>query len=199
MSPRRSQQATRALRARLLEHARQLVERDGAQALTMRAVAAEAGCAVGLLYKVFASRDELVAELVSAEFHRLRAAFDELVAGAGAGTVADTLRRYARILLETPTPAFALANELGGDALRAAVDAKAGESGLLHAFATTVADYLAAEKRLGRVDPAVDEQAFGFLITGAVHNLLVAGDAYPRPDLATLDRHLEGIAARLTT
>jgi AcrR family transcriptional regulator len=72
--------STEELRASLIEHAQRLVERDGAGALTMRALAAEAHCAVGLPYKVFADRRELVMELLRAEFVRLRAAFDELIA-----------------------------------------------------------------------------------------------------------------------
>ena len=46
------------LRSDLVQVAQRIVARDGAAALTMRALAAEAGCAVGLPYKVFASRDE---------------------------------------------------------------------------------------------------------------------------------------------
>ena len=50
--PRRTPETTEALRTSLVAHALRLVEREGAPALTMRALAAEAGCAVGLPYKV---------------------------------------------------------------------------------------------------------------------------------------------------
>jgi hypothetical protein len=52
MSPaKRSAENTDQLRASPIQHARRLVNRDGAAVLTMRALAVEAGCAVGLLYK----------------------------------------------------------------------------------------------------------------------------------------------------
>jgi AcrR family transcriptional regulator len=186
------------LRAALVEHARRIVERDGVEALTMRALAAEADCAVGLPYKVFADREELVVELLLVEFERLRASFDALVARAGTGTVAENLAAYARVFLESHTPVVSLAWKMDSAALSRAIDAKAHESGLLTSFETTVADYLAAEKRHGRVDAAVDERAFGFLVTGAVHNLIVSGEAYPRPDLDELERMFAAVAERLT-
>lgn len=75
MSPRkRSEETTRQLRVHLLDHARRLVIRDGASALTMRALAAESGVSVGLPYKVFADRREIVAEIVHGEVAALRAA-----------------------------------------------------------------------------------------------------------------------------
>ncbi|HEX6536481.1 MAG TPA: TetR/AcrR family transcriptional regulator [Gemmatimonadaceae bacterium] len=197
MTPaRRTAESTRTLRASLIDHAQRLVEREGAAALTMRALAAEAGCAVGLPYKVFASREELVAELIYAEYRRLRTAFDALVAGAGTGTVAGNLQRYAELMLESPS--VALAQELHHDAeLSRAVGARAVEAGLVKAVESTVVDYLAAEKKLGRVDADVDARAFGFLIAGAIHNLLISGEVYPRPGRAKLERMLTAVAARL--
>jgi AcrR family transcriptional regulator len=197
MSPaRRTAEETEELRSWLVDVAMRLVARDGPGALTMRALAAEAGCAVGLPYKVFASREELVVELVRIEYVRLRGAFDELVAAAGTGTVGDNLGRYAELLLGSP--AVGLTHGIAHDeAMTLAIDAEAGETGVVHAVATTVADYLAAEKRLGRVDAAVDVEAFGFLVAGAVHNLLVSGAMYPRPAMPELKRMLSSVASRL--
>lgn len=199
MVPRRTPQATQELRAALIQHARRLVERDGAQALTMRALAAEAGCAVGLPYKIFANREELVAELVGLELGRLRAAFESWVAEAGTGTVAGNLVRYARILLESDRAALTLADEIDDEALTAVVDDKVRESGLPLSFESAVTDYLLAEQRLGRVSADVDARAYGFLLTGAIHNLVVAGAAYPRPDRDELDRMLAAVARHLGT
>jgi AcrR family transcriptional regulator len=194
--PRRTVEDTDELRASLIEVARQLVERDGAAALTMRALAAEAGCAVGLPYKLFASRNELVAELILTEFGRLQESFAALVAQAGTRTVGANLGRYAELLLHSPS--IALAHEIAHDEeLTQAVSIRAGESGAVDSVISTVADYLAAEQRLGRVDPEVDVQAFAFVIAGAVHNLLVSGDPYPRPSARTLKRMLAAVAARL--
>jgi hypothetical protein len=43
----------------------------------------------------------------------------------------------------------------------------------------------------------VDEGAFGFLLAGAVHNLVVSGPAYPRLSRRQLRQRLEAIVARL--
>lgn len=198
MTPaRRSAEATRDLRASLVAAAQRLVEREGPAALTMRALAAEAGCAVGLPYKVFTSREQLVAELVHAEYERIRAGFDALVAGAGRASVAENLWRYAEILLGSP--AVGLAREVAHDTqLAASLNEQAREVGLVAALETTVADYLAAEKRIGRVAADVDEQAFGFVIAGAVHNLLVSGEAYPQPPMDRLRQMLAAVAERLS-
>lgn len=197
MTPaKRTADSTARLRANLIDCAQRLVARDGAGALTMRALAAEAGCALGLPYKVFASREELIAELIRIEYARLRDAFAEIIACAGTGSVGGNLGRYAEILLASP--AVSLAPELHRDeALSKAVDEEAVEAGLVNAVESTVVRYLAAEKRLGRVASGVDEHAFGFLIAGAVHNLLHAGSAYPHPGIGEVKRMLGAISKRL--
>jgi AcrR family transcriptional regulator len=194
---RRSPEETQELRASLIGHAQQLVERDGPQALTMRALATEAGCAVGLPYKIFANREELIAELVHLELSRLRAAFDAWAAEAGSRTVGENLTRYAHILLETHAPSLTVTHAINDTALTASVAAQAHRSGLLRSFESTVTDYLLAEQRLGRITTDVDAQAYGFLITGAIHNLLAAGEAYPRPKRAELDRMLSAVGRHL--
>ena len=96
------------------------------------------------------------------------------------------------------SPAAGLSHDRDRDAeVEAAVDAAAGESGLVAALDRTVVDYLAAEQRRGRVAPGVDVRAFGFLVAGAVHNLLVSGAAYPRPSGAELRRMLTAVAEAL--
>lgn len=200
MSPRRSPEATEELRAALIGHAQRLIAREGAQALTMRALAAEAGCAVGLPYKVFANREELVAELVLIELRQMRTAFDDFVASAGTGTIGGNLATYARTMLERDRrPALMLTWEVDDTALSKAVDAKVDESGFLAALEHAVTDYLAAEQRLGRIAPDVDVLAFGFVITGAIHNLVVSPDAYPRPSMHDLERVLDAVAARIAS
>jgi AcrR family transcriptional regulator len=196
--PRRTPESTEELRASLVERAQRLVARDGAAALTMRALAAEAHCAVGLPYKVFTDRRELVMEVLRVEFVRLRAAFDHLIERAGTGTVGGNLAWLAGVLLDSP--AIALADEVVADErFVKTTHAEFHETGLAAAFDTVVPEYLAAEKRAGRIASDVDEEAFGFVIIGAIHNLLVSGDAYPRPSRARLERLLAAVADRLVT
>jgi AcrR family transcriptional regulator len=198
MAPaKRRAETTEALRASLIDHARRIVSRDGPSALTMRALANEAGCATGLPYKVFTDRHELVVEVVHAEFDRLRSASEEFLRRVGAGSVASNLTWYSEIILDSP--AVALAPEIAGDlALSKAITAKVHGTGIgPGAFETAFAGYLAAEQRAGRVASNVDTDAFGFLLAGAVHNLIMSGEAWPRPTRRQLRQRLAGVAAAI--
>jgi len=194
---RRGAESTDALRKSLIEHAKRIVARDGSSALTMRALASEAGCALGLPYKVFTDRHELVLEILHSEFLRLREARDDLVARAGSGTVGDNLAWFAELLLASPS--VALAHEVSADdALSSAFAANVGRTGAgPGAWESAFGDYLAAEKAVGRVADDIDEAAFGFLLAGAIHNLIMSGDAYPRPTRRRLKRYLAATAAAL--
>lgn len=192
--PRREPSETDALRRALVDHALELIRRDGADALTMRALATEAGCAVGLPYKVFADRNELVAAILVAEFERIESARDELVRRAGTGAVGRNLAWFAEQLLDSP--AVALAHEIVGDhdLSSAVADEVHGSTVGPASFEPSFVDYLRAEVGEGRVDPATDVEAVGFLLAGAVHNLVMSGDAWPRPTRRQLRRHLAAIA-----
>ena len=195
--PRRTHFADEELRAALIASAQQLISRDGPAALTMRSLASEAGCAIGLPYKVFADRRQLVAEILHTEFARLQAAFDELISRAGTATVGANLASFADLLFDSP--AVALVPEVLADETLAKAgihEAHRGGGGPA-TLEIALADYLTAEKRTGRVDPGVDAAAFGFLLAGALHNLIVSGDAYPRPSRRQLNRWLSAAADRL--
>jgi AcrR family transcriptional regulator len=193
---RRSAEATEELRSSLVTMAQRLVDRDGPAALTMRALAGEADCAVGLIYKVFAHREELVTQVIHADLTRLSGELEGLVGAAGTRTIAANLGRYADLLLESPS--IGLTHEIAHDPQAvAAVDAAPSTTRLVGALETTVADYLAAEQQRGRVDADVDVRAFGFVIAGAVHNLLMSGDPYPRPSRRRLKHMLAAVADRL--
>jgi AcrR family transcriptional regulator len=188
----RTAETTQVLRAALLGHAQLLVSRDGASALTMRALAAEAGVSLGLPYKVFADRREIVDEIVAAEFHRFGAAAETLLARAGSYTVGDNLIWFASIVLKSP--AAALAQELHADDQRLESATRVAERRGLGptAFPAVLADYLTVEQRAGRVRDNIDCEAFGFLIAGALHNILIAGPAWSRPE--QLERYLTAAA-----
>jgi AcrR family transcriptional regulator len=196
--PKRTADSTEELRASLVAHAQRIVTRDGPVALTMRALAAEAGCAVGLPYKVFSDRHDLVAAVLRAEFTRLQTAGRDLVSRAGDGTVGANLAWFAELLLDSP--AVALAPEVFADeALAEAFNETVQETGVGPSmFETAYAAYLAAEKDAGRVRSDTDEQAFAFLLAGAIHNLVVSGEAYPTPHRRQLRRYLKATAAAIS-
>jgi AcrR family transcriptional regulator len=197
MSPaKRDAETTAQLRTSFVEHARRLITRSGASALTMRALAAEAGSAVGLPYKVFKDRRDLISAIVQAEVGRFHTACGELLSRAGTGTVGGNLSSFAGVLLDSP--AVALVGELMADqALVHSIAAGHGSELGPMAFPAIVSNYLDAEKEAGRIRPEIDVAAFGFLIAGALHNLVVSGEAWPRPDRPELERFLDATAAAI--
>ena len=127
---------------------------------------------------------------------RLRLATEELVATAGRGTVVDNLTYFAEAILDSPSAP--LARELHrddqlGSATGAADEAGVGPTGLV----SVLGGYLVAEQHAGRVAGHVDTDAIAFLLAGALHNLLIAGPVWPRPNQRELKRNLAGIAAAL--
>lgn len=197
MSARRSAEETAELRRALLEHARSVVRRDGPEALTMRALAAEAGCALGLPYKVFESREDLAAALVELELRDLAARLEDWAAEAGSRTVGRQLERWAEILLDSRVPGLLRENQLASATVDARMATATRASGILASLERTVPDYLRAEQRLGRVRTDADPELYGFLVGGAVHNLVVSGPEYHRPTRAALRRMLDTLAADL--
>lgn len=163
----------------------------------MSRLASEAGCAVGLLYKVFVDREEIVIEVAASELGDLGSRMASWAAEAGSGSVSENLNRYASILLDSGTPALAHAESISGERLRARLAESAEASAFFESLDTAVADYLALEQQNGRVREDVDATAFGFAITGAIHNLVASGPAYPSPDREELSRYLGAIAAAI--
>src|SRR6185436_3132989 len=83
--------ALRDVREQLFGAAERVLLRDGAQALTSRAVTAEAGVAKGVLHRHFADFDAFLAELVRDRVARIGAQAAALRESAGTGTVVGNL------------------------------------------------------------------------------------------------------------
>ncbi|GEK23315.1 TetR/AcrR family transcriptional regulator [Cellulomonas xylanilytica] len=184
-----------ALRTTLLAHARTVIARDGVDGLTMRALASEAGMAVGMSYKAFSSREDLLGELTWRSLADLARELDEWAARPG-GTLADRLLEFSDVQLASDAPALVahLSRSTGDDGpLRVAV-----EAGVTRSWATVMTDFLAARQRDGDVRDDVDVEAFGFLLTAALHHVMVAEEPFPAPDRTTLSRYVAAVAAQLT-
>ena len=91
-------------RDRLVDAARSVLVRDGAVALTMRNIANEAGCALGLPYKLFESRSQLLLEVAARELDDLTSRLDTWLAGTGERPVAENLDLLRGDLLQSETP-----------------------------------------------------------------------------------------------
>jgi AcrR family transcriptional regulator len=191
--PRRSPGSTEELRDALIDHALRLIAREGAEALTMRALAAEADCSVGLPYKVFADRRELVHAILERELEELVGVLDTLMARAGRHTVGANLAWFADQFLDSP--AVPLVREaISTDEGDVVPSERHGDMGDLEA---ALGRYLAAEQEQGRVRPDVETAAIGAIVAGAIHNLFVAGAAWPRPSSAVLRRRMDAVAAAI--
>jgi AcrR family transcriptional regulator len=169
-----------------------LLADGGGAAASMHDVARRAGVATGSLYRHFASRDELLAEVLrEAAAHDLAAARDAAgAAGAPAERVVAAVAAFARRALAAPPLARALAVEpLGPQAEAVRAQARTAQRGLL-------AELLAAQPA-----PAVDPELAAQGLVGALHEVLWGPGAPRRADddvlagLTALARALAGPAA----
>ncbi|HVK02958.1 MAG TPA: TetR/AcrR family transcriptional regulator [Armatimonadaceae bacterium] len=87
-------------RERILEAALDLFARKGYNAATMRDIAAEAGCSLGLAYRYFASKEEMVLAL----YERLAAELEEEVAALPSASLAERWARAERAELARLEP-----------------------------------------------------------------------------------------------
>ena len=94
------QDPARGARERILDATARVLVRDGGDAVTIAAVAREAGVSKGGLFYHFASKERLIEALIA----RFVASFDELIAGAGDGP-GDATLAYLQSAEETPGPA----------------------------------------------------------------------------------------------
>lgn len=195
MSPRRVADID-TLRANLLTHAQAVIARDGVEGLTMRALAAEAGTAVGLSYKAFSSREELLWELTWPSLTALAQQLDDWGARPG-GELADRLMEFSDIHHASVAPDLVdhiTRGPRGEELLRAAVDA-----GITRSWAAIMTAFLLTRQGGGDVRNDVDVEAFGFVITAAMHHVLVTEKPFLAPDRPTLARYIAGVAGQITT
>ncbi|MEU7133426.1 TetR/AcrR family transcriptional regulator [Streptomyces sp. NPDC046261] len=193
MSPRGV--AITGVRERLFEAAERVLSRDGAGGLTSRAVTGEAGCAKGLLHNHFADLDDFVAQLVLHRFRLLAERAAALPARAGESTVTENLNATVLALLDSAGPALAaLALVRPGASARIRDAWRDGAPGL-NAIEASVATYLEAEQRLGRVSGTADCAALALAVVGTAHHLLMTawpGGPDPRERLQHVIASLTG-------
>ena len=189
--------AIRDPRGQLFDAAERVLLRDGASALTSRAVTAEAGVAKGVLHRHFADFDAFLAELDAGPRRAVAAQAAALRAAAGTGTVAGNL---AAALPEVLTPAVLALIRLviARDELRARLRAATGSRIPLVSESTAlVAGYLTAERDLGRIAAGADIGTLAPTLIGAAHLLFTDADS-PPPDAAAVTRVVTTVLASVT-
>lgn len=180
-------------RRQLFDAAERVLLRDGPSALTSRAVTTEANCAKGVLHRHFADFDEFLAELVRDRIAALDGQTAALRDTAGTNTVADNLSA-ALTTFFGPVAVAVVGLVTSRDELRARLrrTTPAGIP-LLTEATSMVADYLTAERDLGRIAADVDVTTLAPMLIGTCH-LLFADRHGPPPDASTVR---QAIAAAL--
>lgn len=194
MTPPRPATDVDELRAALLAHARAVIARDGVDGLTMRALAGEAGMAVGMSYKAFTSREQLLRELTWVSLRELAAGIEDWAVRPD-GQLADRLMEFADLQAASDAPALVdhLSQVPGGEEiLREAV-----EAGITRSWAAVMTEFLRTRQREGTVRGDVDVEAFGFVLTAALHYVLVTNEPFLAPDRATLARYVSAVADQI--
>jgi AcrR family transcriptional regulator len=172
--------AIRDAREQLFEAAERILLRSGPNALTSRAVTAEAGCAKGVLHRHFADFDAFLAELVLDRIARVGVRAAALGDSAGTGTVTGNLTDALTDLFGTVAVAV-VGLLFSRDGLRARLRGTTPTGVPLLTEATAmIATYLTAEREAGRVDADADVETLAPTLIGTAH-LLFADREAPRP------------------
>ncbi|MDT0305190.1 TetR/AcrR family transcriptional regulator [Streptomonospora wellingtoniae] len=177
--------AIRDAREQLFGAAERILLRDGPNALTSRAVTDEAGCAKGVLHRHFADFDAFLAELVRDRVARLGVQAAALCGAAGTGTVVGNLAGALSELFD-PVAVAVVGLVISRDGLRGRLrETTPAGVPLLTEAAAMLADYLAAERREGRIAEEADVEALGPTLIGSGHLLFADRESGP-PDTAAV-------------
>ncbi len=184
----------RDVRDQLFEAAERVLLRDGPNALTSRAVTTEAGCAKGVLYRHFEDFDAFLADLVLDRRDRMVSEAAALRAAAGSGTISGNLASTLTALFSSVAVAM-----VGLVTFRLELRVRlrrawpAGVPLLTEAVAM-VADYLTAERGLGRIEADADIDTLAPTLIGAAH-LLFADRTSPPPEPGAVRRMVSTVMA----
>ncbi|HTW00112.1 MAG TPA: TetR/AcrR family transcriptional regulator [Streptosporangiaceae bacterium] len=179
--------ALRDVREQLFDAAERVLLRDRPDALTSRAVTAEAGVAKGVLHRHFADFDAFLAEFVLDRVGRMDAQAAALLGSAGTGTVVGNLTgALTAVFGSIAVKVVALITFRFDLRVRLRRELPVGVPVLTQA-AEMMTDYLAAERDLGRIAADADVEALGATLIGAGH-LLFAGQEDSPPGSAAVRR-----------
>jgi AcrR family transcriptional regulator len=189
------------LRDALIAAADRLMRERGARGLTTREIAREAGCSDGALYVHFQDKAHLLAAVCERWIPDLAAAVGSLIERVGVATVQENLEAIAAVALRTFREAVSSTFAIGGDpelltyhqaALKAA--GRGPRRGI-----ESIAAYLAAEQRLGRVRSDADAVMAANLVLGSCWQRAAMG-YYFGEDLLPIDdaAYAAGLAAAVT-
>ena len=169
------------VRDQLFSAAERVLLRAGADALTSRAVTADAGVSKGILHRHFADFDTFLASLVLRRIELLDQYSAELRASAGRGDVGENLAAALSAVLTPDALAIVgLVMSRHGLLARLRLTTPAGIP-LLTDVTKMIAGYLTAERGLGRIPLETDVDALAVFLVGGAY-LLTAGQDSAPPD-----------------
>ncbi|MFE7311747.1 TetR/AcrR family transcriptional regulator [Streptomyces sp. NPDC057555] len=189
--------ALRDAREQLFAAAERILLRDGPNALTSRAVTTEAGCAKGVLHRHFDDFDAFLAALVQDRIGRIDGQAAALRASAGSGAVVDTVTDALMTVFGTVAVTI-VGLVISRDGLRARLR-RAGSSGVpvLGEATAMIAEYLAAERELGRIAAHADVDTLAPTLIGAGHLLFADREGGP-PTTAAVHKVVTTVLAGVT-
>jgi AcrR family transcriptional regulator len=160
-------------RERLLDATERIIREQGIMAVTTKDIAREAGYAEATLYRHFQDKTELLlavmTERISGHFLQL---IRELPGRAGQGSVAETLEELVTAAVAFFSHTMPLNVALGADPTLAALhNTRLRELGTGPEVARrSVAAYIEAEQRLGRIRAEASQNAASAILLGVSFN-----------------------------
>ncbi|MFT3944097.1 MAG: TetR/AcrR family transcriptional regulator [Ancrocorticia sp.] len=184
-------------RAQLLAAAERVLIREGVAGLTSRAITEEAGVAKGILHRYFTDFNSFLIELVREHISQVEAGGRDLMQLAGRYTPASNLvTGLTHIFDPVRLPLITLV--MARNQLRSSLMGAHQKGMPLLVDAThTLADYLEAERGLGRIASDTDVQTLALTLTGSGH-LLFASELGRIPDEAAIRDVVESILSSAT-
>ncbi|MFJ7210763.1 TetR/AcrR family transcriptional regulator [Amycolatopsis sp. NPDC098790] len=154
-------------RAEIVAAAAKVMREQGYAHATTKVIAQTAGYSEAMLYKHFRDKTDLFLSVLTEELPALGTALAELTANPGGAPLRDNLARLARLGLAFYTEGFPIAVSVfsSRDLLRGHRERLGGHGP--RALLDGVAEYLRAERELGRINAEADVEAAAALLLGA--------------------------------
>jgi AcrR family transcriptional regulator len=187
-----------ALREHLIAAAQTLLAERQVTSITARDLAREAGVSDGVLYNYFADKSELLLTALLRRFDALLDNFGAELPAPGTGTVEGNVRVFAEALYRFDVDGFPMLAKLLGDPplLQRFLVETHRRPAYTERVRKPVVDYLAGERRRGRIG-RVDPEAAADLLIGAIAQLALTTVTGGRPPArrlsAVVDTLLKGI------
>ena len=165
-------------RDQLFDAAGRVLARDGPAGLTSRAATEEAGVAKGLIYRYFTDLDEFLAEFTATRVRTAVASVSGLAGRAGHGTVAANLSEALLTLFGPGSHVPVITGIVTSrPSLIPRLHQVLEDTSAFSAIEGSLAAYIEAEQRLGRLAPSAGPATETAILLGAVHHLVFTGQS----------------------